>query len=214
MLRKACGGVGASPPGHHRIDPAFALLEHPVFARCAGQVGTGRTPRHWSPATTRPGCLGYRRLRSGTTASSRPRSPDRIQFSDRRFGAAARRRSQGSERRQTLFSKARWRCRIAPRTRCKGSRENADAAVGRLDRLDPSDSMCRRTMWVGKSIFSVSRRYGDVQPGATRGVRSLVPSNCPSAQAGERHSPSPRGSVTRWGNRRLLAPQDPSCSPL
>ena len=32
--------------------------------------------------------------------------------------------------------------------------------------------------------------------------------------AGERRSPSPRGSVNRWGNRRLLAPQDPSCSPL
>ena len=32
--------------------------------------------------------------------------------------------------------------------------------------------------------------------------------------AGERCSPSPRGSVNRWGNRRLPAPQDPSCSPL
>ena len=32
--------------------------------------------------------------------------------------------------------------------------------------------------------------------------------------AGERRSPSPRGLVNRRGNRRLLAPQDPSCSPL
>ena len=32
--------------------------------------------------------------------------------------------------------------------------------------------------------------------------------------AGGRCSPSSRGLVNRWGNRRLPAPQDPSCSPL
>ena len=52
------------------------------------------------------------------------------------------------------------------------------------------------------------------------GDSGLVPSSSVPAflkdwgPAGERRSPPPRESVNRWGNRRLLAPEDPSCSPL